>query len=69
MLFSASGAAELLSKLDEIFTRSSQGSGGDYLDILTRTIHGGGHKEALDRLKTVRLALARYFARSAVLSV
>ncbi|KAJ7442242.1 Nup85 nucleoporin-domain-containing protein [Mycena latifolia] len=69
LLFSASGAAELLSKLEEIFTRSSQGSGGDYLDILARTIRGGGHKEALARLNTVRLALARYFARSAVLSV
>ncbi|KAF7356620.1 Nuclear pore complex protein Nup85 [Mycena venus] len=69
LLFSASGAAELLGKLEEIFVRSSQGSGSDYLDILTRTIPGGGHKAALDRLKTVRLALARYFARSAVLSV
>jgi len=68
LLFSTAGATELLSKLEEIFTRSSQGSGGDYLDILTRTIKGGGHKEALDRLKIVRLALARYFARSAVLS-
>ncbi|KAJ6518778.1 Nup85 nucleoporin-domain-containing protein [Mycena sanguinolenta] len=68
LLFSATGAAELLGKLEEIFVRSSQGSGGDYLDILARTIPGGGQKEALDRLKTVRLALARYFARSAVLS-
>ncbi|KAJ6581722.1 Nup85 nucleoporin-domain-containing protein [Mycena capillaripes] len=57
LLFSGSGAAELLR------------SGGDYLDVLTRKIHGGGHKEALERLKTVRLALARYFARSALLSV
>ncbi|KAJ7334118.1 Nup85 nucleoporin-domain-containing protein [Mycena albidolilacea] len=69
LLFSATGAAELLAKLEEISVRSSQGSGGDYLDILARTIAGGGHKEALDRLKTVRLALARYFARAAVLSV
>ncbi|KAJ7890556.1 Nup85 nucleoporin-domain-containing protein [Mycena olivaceomarginata] len=69
LLFSATGAAELLAKLEEISVRSSQGSGGDYLDILARTIPGGGHKEALDRLKTVRLALARYFARAAVLSV
>ncbi|KAJ7091342.1 Nup85 nucleoporin-domain-containing protein [Mycena belliarum] len=68
LLFSGSGAAELLRKLEEIFTRSSQGSGGDYLDILARTIRGGGHKEALARLTTVRLALARYLARSAVLS-
>ncbi|KAF8216477.1 Nup85 nucleoporin-domain-containing protein [Mycena galopus ATCC 62051] len=69
LLFSATGAAELLGKLEEIFVRSSQGSGGDYLDVLSRTIPGGGHKEALDRLQTVRLALARYFARSAVLSI
>ncbi|KAJ7846097.1 hypothetical protein B0H14DRAFT_2773436 [Mycena olivaceomarginata] len=61
LLFSATGAAELLAKLEEISVRSSQGSG--------ETIPGGGHKEALDRLKTVRLALARYFARAAVLSV
>ncbi|KAJ7155434.1 nucleoporin Nup85-like protein [Mycena crocata] len=66
-LFSASGAAELLCKLEEIFIRSSQGCGSDYLEILTKTIRGGGHKEALNQLKTVRLALARYFARSSVL--
>nr|GAT45669.1 predicted protein [Mycena chlorophos] len=68
LLFPPSGAAELLNKLEEIFTRSAQGSGADYLDILTRTIRGGGNKEALERLKTVRLAMARYFARSAMLS-
>ncbi|KAF7309813.1 Nuclear pore complex protein Nup85 [Mycena indigotica] len=68
LLFSTAGAAELLNKLEEIFTRSAQGDGADYLDILARTIRGGGHKEALERLKTVRLALAKYFARSAVLS-
>ncbi|KAF7308801.1 Nuclear pore complex protein Nup85 [Mycena kentingensis (nom. inval.)] len=69
LLFPTSGATELLNRLEEIFTRSAQGSGADYLDIFARTLRGGGHKEALERLKTVRLALARYFARSAVLSV
>ncbi|KAJ7623243.1 Nup85 nucleoporin-domain-containing protein [Roridomyces roridus] len=68
LLFSASGVNDLLTKLEEIVTRSCQGCGADYLDILARTIPGGGHKEALDRLKTVRLALARYFARSVVLT-
>ncbi|KAF7370621.1 Nuclear pore complex protein Nup85 [Mycena sanguinolenta] len=53
LLFSATGAAELLGKLEEIFLEPS-------LEV--------DKKEALDRLKTVRLALARYFARSAVLS-
>ena len=49
--------------------RTSQGSGEDYLAILTRTTKGGGQKEALDRLVTVRLALARYFARCTALNL
>ncbi|CAK5267637.1 unnamed protein product, partial [Mycena citricolor] len=67
LLFSTSGATALLCKLEEIFTRSAQGAGSDYLDMFARTIRGAGDKEALDRLKTVRLALAKYLARSAVL--
>jgi nuclear pore complex protein Nup85 len=68
LLFSYSGAIELLQRLQEIFTRVEQGSGDDYLAILTRTI-GGGEKEALNHLKTVRLGLARYFARCTVIGV
>ncbi|RDB15810.1 Nuclear pore complex protein Nup85 [Hypsizygus marmoreus] len=63
LLFSSSGASELLRKLEEVFVRTSQGAGDDYLSVLMRTMKGGGEKEALDRLKIVRLALARYFAR------
>lgn len=69
LLISSQGAMVLLDKLNEIFTRTSHGCGNDYLGVLTRTIHGGGEKEALDRLKTVRLALAHYLARWAVSNV
>ncbi|KAF5316469.1 hypothetical protein D9619_006593 [Psilocybe cf. subviscida] len=63
LLFSSTAATLILQKLDEIFIRTSQGAGEDYLPILTRVIRGRSEKEALDRLKLVRLALARYFAR------
>ncbi|KAJ7583127.1 Nup85 nucleoporin-domain-containing protein [Mycena floridula] len=66
LLFPISGVFELMRKMDEISIRTSQGSGEDYLTIMTKTVRGGSEKEALDRLKTVRLALARYIARSAV---
>ena len=69
LLFSYAGALELLQRLQEIFIRAEQGSGDDYLAILTRTIKGGDEKEALNRLKTVRLQLARYFARCTVIGV
>ncbi|KAF8159828.1 Nup85 nucleoporin-domain-containing protein [Crassisporium funariophilum] len=67
LLFSSSGASLLLQRLDEIFVRTSQGAGDEYLPVLTRVIGGRGEKEALERLKTVRLALAHYFARCLVL--
>ncbi|KAJ4479675.1 nucleoporin Nup85-like protein [Lentinula edodes] len=66
LLFSFNDVTELLRKLEEISIRSSQGSGDDYLTVLIRTIKGGGEKEALERLKQVRLAIARYFARCTV---
>ena len=56
----------MLQKIEEIFIRTSQGCGDDYLAILVRIVHAGGQKEALNYLKTVRLALARYIARCAV---
>lgn len=62
LLFTSSDASALLHKLEEVFVRTSQGSGDDYLSVLTRTIKGR-EKEALDRLTVVRLAFARYFAR------
>lgn len=69
LLFAYSEAVELLQKLEEIFMRAEQGSGDDYLTVLRRTIRGGGNKEALNHLKTVRLGLARYFARCTVIGV
>ena len=54
--------------MEEIFTRAGQGSGGDYLSILIRTTQDG-EKAALRRLQTVRLALARYFARCTMIGV
>jgi nuclear pore complex protein Nup85 len=65
LLFPISGACELLGKLEEIFARTSQGSGNEYLSVLQKTTKGGGEKDALERLRTARLALARYFARCA----
>lgn len=65
-LFPSSGASLLLQKLEEIFVRASQGASDDYLSVLIRVLGCRGEKEALERLKTVRLALAQYFARSLV---
>jgi len=69
LLFPYSGACELLQKLEEIFIRAEQGSGDDYLPVFMRTMKTGSEKEALNRLKTARLALARYFARCTVIGV
>lgn len=69
LLFSSASASLLLQKLEEIFVGTSQGAGDDYLTVLTRVLGGRGEKEALERLKTVRLALAHYFARCLVLGV
>ncbi|KAH9479690.1 Nuclear pore complex protein Nup85 [Psilocybe cubensis] len=65
-LFPSSGASLLLQKLEEIFVRTSQGASDDYLAVLIRVLGCRGEKEALERLKTVRLALAQYFSRSLV---
>lgn len=60
---------ELLRRLEEVQTRVAQGSGTEYLGILMRQLQKGGEKEALRQLESVRLALARYFARCSVLHV
>ncbi|GLB43373.1 putative nup85 Nucleoporin [Lyophyllum shimeji] len=65
LLFSSSETTELMRKLEEVFVRTSQGAGYEYISVLKRTVKGEG--EALERLKLVRLALARYFARFLVL--
>lgn len=69
MLFSSTGACELLHRLEEIQIRTSQGSGDDYLSVLAKTIAVDGEQEVLIRLRTVRVALARYLARCAVIDV
>lgn len=69
LLFSYSGACQLLRRLEEIFIRAEQGSGSDYMGVLMRTMKDGGEKEALNRLQPVRLSLARYFARCTVIDV
>ncbi|EIN09429.1 hypothetical protein PUNSTDRAFT_85773, partial [Punctularia strigosozonata HHB-11173 SS5] len=66
--FSSWEACLLMRKLEEIYLRTSQGSGDDYLPIITR-IKAGGEKEALRQLQFVRLALTQYYARCAVLGV
>lgn len=59
----------LLHHLEEIHTRSSQGSAEEYLSVLTRKTKATGLQEALLSLREVRLALARYHARHAVIGV
>lgn len=59
----------MLQKLEEIFIRAEQGCGDDYLAVFMRMIKARPEKDALNRLKTVRLALARYFARCTVIGV
>jgi len=60
---------ELLRRLEELQTRAAQGSGPEYLSALIRQLGNGGEREALRQLESVRLALARYFARCSVLAV
>lgn len=75
MLFSSANVGLLLRKTEEVHTRTSQGSGEDYLSVLIKIIRSsggkgnGGEKEALNKLRTVRLALAKYFARCGVIGV
>ena len=63
MLYSSSGAVELLKRLDEVHLRTSQGSGDAYLSILMVTMGGSNEAEALQRLRTARLSLAKYSAK------
>jgi nuclear pore complex protein Nup85 len=62
LLFTTAGARELLKRLEEVFMAASQGAGEDYLAILSRSIQNVRETDALDRLRSVRLAIARYFA-------
>ncbi|KAL6299538.1 Nup85 nucleoporin-domain-containing protein [Sparassis latifolia] len=69
MLFTTDEACLLLCRLEEIHIRAAQGASEDYLAVLARTTKSGGEKHALQRLQTVRLALARYYARCGVIGV
>lgn len=63
MLYSSSGAVELLKRLEEVHLGASQGAGTDYLSILMVTMKGSDESEALQRLKSARLSLAKYYAK------
>ncbi|KAG2011366.1 hypothetical protein CC2G_011493 [Coprinopsis cinerea AmutBmut pab1-1] len=67
LLFTSSQASLLLRRLEDVVTKSSQGGSSEYLSLLSRTINGD-EEAAFRHLRTVRLALARYFARCTVLN-
>lgn len=69
MPFEVTEVFELLRRLEEVQTRTAQGSGPEYLSALMCQTQKGGEPEALRQLESVRLALARYFARCSVLAV
>ena len=68
MLFTSADACLLIQKVEEIQIRVGQGGGDDYLSVLAR-IASGSEKHAMQRLQTVRLALARYYARCGAIGV
>lgn len=69
MPFTTSEATLLLRKLEEVISRSSYGAGKDYLAVLAQCTKNGDEKFALQQLQGVRLALAKYYARCAVMNV
>ncbi|TCD63518.1 hypothetical protein EIP91_005319 [Steccherinum ochraceum] len=64
MPFTTSEATLLLHKLEEVVSRSSYGAGKDYLAVLAQCTKNGDEKFALQQLQSVRLALAKYYARA-----
>ncbi|KAN0115630.1 Nup85 Nucleoporin domain containing protein [Russula decolorans] len=68
MLYSSSGAVELIKRLEEVHLRASQGSGDAYLSILMVTMGGSNEAEALQRLKSARLTLAKYYAKCTMIA-
>ena len=68
LFFTTAEACDLLKKLEEVHFRSSNGAGEDYLLILSRILRRG-QRECLQRMMTVRLALARYFSRCTMIGV
>lgn len=69
MFFTSIDATLLLHRLEEIHIRAVQGSADEYLAIFTRTTKSRDEAHALQHLQTVRLALARYYAKCAVIGV
>ncbi|KAG6898316.1 hypothetical protein C0992_011907 [Termitomyces sp. T32_za158] len=67
LLFPSASASELLRNLEEVFVMTSQGAGERYLSVFRRILRAKGkpsqERDALEQLKLVRLALARYFGR------
>ena len=68
MLYSSSGAVELIKRLEEVHLRASQGSGDAYLSILMVTMGGSNEAEALQRLKSARLTLTKYYAKCTMIA-
>ncbi|KAH0836428.1 Nup85 nucleoporin-domain-containing protein [Lanmaoa asiatica] len=66
-LFSYTSACILLYRLDEVCARTAQGSGEDYLRMLEMKLLVDGRQDTQQRLQVVRLALAKYFARCAMI--
>lgn len=74
MVFTEEDAYDLLRHVEEIYMRSQQGSGVDYLGALEkimnvsrrtgdRAVVGSTSDQAIKQLEVVRLSLARYLAR------
>ncbi|EPQ56724.1 hypothetical protein GLOTRDRAFT_75564 [Gloeophyllum trabeum ATCC 11539] len=68
-LFTTAAIHLFLQKLEEIHLRVEQGWVDDYLNLLARTTKGGDTKDAVQRLKRVRLAIARYYTKCSVIDV
>lgn len=66
-LFSYTSACLLLHRLDDVCARTAQGSGEDYLKMLEMKLRIDGRQDVQQRLQVVRLALAKYFARCAMI--
>ena len=69
MLFKPEEAFLLLTKLEEIYTKATQGCGPDYLAVISRVIKSRDERHTLQKLQIVRLALAKYYARCGVYGV
>jgi nuclear pore complex protein Nup85 len=69
MPFSTKDITLLLSKLQEIVTRSSQGAGEDYLSVFMRAQDLRTYSDALLKLDSVRFTLAKYYAQCSIVGV